>query len=321
MAISITFNKDEFASLAFEEFTGKWNPIALSELAEAEAEIIRTFLIYCGAMPAGEDENGAELWEGADPTNVLLVRAAEGGILDRIYGPSLFNKEGEVILKLAGCEFPVSVAGNEFKVGTLSGTLSFASEATKIKIKNDAGEEQEIEYFPATLDLMPDDGTEIEYKVNAQFDIQVKPPTVKAALKRGASIAEYLKPAPTGNGTGTEVIKMQELGEGEFNVSGYRLVETKENGSRYIVQLSDGTELWSRGMVETQLKDGPSRESIDKAIATGDPICLQITDIKKKGDKTYLNCVLRLRKAMTPEEQAKAKQAKRANAKPVSATA
>jgi hypothetical protein len=289
MSTVINFTKDNFPSLSFTEFLGPWNQVALEDLSTNEQEFMSVFLSYA----AGDD---------AEPNveDILLVKAAAGGILKDVYGPSLFQGgDGELILKVGANSFPVKhVGGLEWRVGGLEGQISFESKPIKVKQKDSSGsgEEYEVELYPANLELLPDDGSEWQFNCRCSWDISADPTPakVKQTMKRGESIAHFFRTVPQ-PGEGGDTFKMQDLGEGEFAVVSIRVIETKNYGDRYVLKLSDDREVWSRGNVEAVLKDDECRSNVEDALKKERPVTLCITSITQRGDRTYVDCALRFR--------------------------
>jgi hypothetical protein len=314
---TITFSNEDFPSLADNEYLSEWNQIGFSDLREGEQALLQQFLAYTDI---------AEI----DFENLLLVKAADGGFFKNVYGPSVFQREGGLIVKVGGNELPMAEekdakgAINLFRIGTLTGTIAFADEPIEIDLdvvdpitNKKTGEKAKINYFPARIDFMPEDGTEIEYRIRVSFQITTEPSPskVRAAMKRGDSIAKFLREPGQGGGGG-DAGKMQELGNGEFPVESYRAVETNQYGTRYIIKLVDGREVWSRGNCDMQLKDELSRSSVDRALAEGKPVTLTTANIKIGSDgKCRMDCALRLRAPRSADDSLG--EAKKPNVTPV----
>lgn len=285
-----SFDQFMFPSLSFADLAGGYNSIGYSELAQEEQDAL---MMFVGSL-------GDSLSE-FDPDNILLVKASASGILTNVYGASIFKgSEGMLVLKLGNNEWAVSQQGASFKVGSLSGELSFADKAIPAAVKDDNGEEREVELWQANVEFMlipdGDEDNAIEYRVRCAWDAatEPKPPTIKAKLKAGKNISSYFRSVPNGSGGGTEAVKMQDLGEGEFEVLEIRSVETKY-GDRYLLKLADEQEVWSRGNVDIQLKDRAIRSQ--PLLRSGVKTMLLVSDIVQgKDGKFRLNCALRERK-------------------------
>jgi hypothetical protein len=299
-----TNNKTEFASLSGEYFDRQWTNVELDMLDPAEQEIITNFHV------AASGENQIEL----DTSDVLLAQA-EGGFLKDIFAASLRSNEGELVIKLGKTLYPVTIEESErtigkrvikeklFTAGSLFGSLEFADgDPSKTKTKID-GAEVEVSYTKCWIEF--GDGTNF-WRVNIGFDLSKYPDkqTIGTAIDAG-TLANYLKPAVNSGGSGGEAIGMETLGEGSFDVDGYRVVTTKK-GDRYIIKLSDGQETWSRGGAEKQLRSDTERAKLDAAFAAGVPVKLAIGNIQiketKDDKKIYLDCALRF-KAPTPVKE------------------
>lgn len=309
---TINFDKDDFATLQLEEFVSQWNPIALDELADSEQDIIMTFWQYASNGAVSFNEAG-EI-QGLDATNILLVKAGAGGILDRIYGPSIFKSvdDEHIVLKMGNNTLEVVQTKDGLKVGQLEGSIRFSDEPIKVKIKNDKGEEEESEFYPGTVEFLPEDGEEWMFNVRLALDPKTSPQPVriKQAIKKGSSILEYLANAPTPS-NGIDTMKMQDLGVGEFGVADIQKVNTQNYGDRFILELTDGRKVWSRGGVDTLLKSGWEKPE-------GQPLTLQIAEIEQRGNKYFVSCSLRLREPrLADSDEVKPTATKKPNVKPV----
>lgn len=281
-----SFRKEEFPSLAFEEYLNTWSSLGIEELSPSEAELMTIFLSYAGD------------YDSLDLSNVLLVKAAEGGILKDVYGPSLFKKQDDqLVLKVGNNEFEVRQEKMSLFVGQLEGTLSFEDRPTKIKLKDANGEEYEVEIYNATCDLMPADGTELEFRVRCSWNSESNPQpgAIKAAMRRGESIARYFRAVPA-KSEGGNTLKMQDLGEGEFKLAGTRKLAGGKYGDSYILELADGRSVWARGTVAEILKTGWE-------MPKDTPVSLSIANIRERSEgKFSLDCALRLREPRDPNQ-------------------
>ena len=280
---TFNFDKEMFSSLLGQSLVGGYNTIGMGDLDSDEAGNLYRFIGFLGHSIAPFDD-----------TNVLLVKADSYGVLDAVYGASIFqHPEHGLVLKLGANEFPVEVSKSGFKVGSLEGVITFSDKPVKIIIKDKSGEEKEIEYWGATVDLMPENGDELEYKVKCswQADKEPKPAQIKSLIKKGESIAEFFRPIPTGNGGGIESIKMQDLGEGVYKLSGFRVVTTNDYGDRFILKLEDGREVWSRGNVDIQLAGSP--EGWLKQAGLGNVELIVSSCKQRKDGKWSVSCALR----------------------------
>lgn len=296
-----TFAKDNFPSLSFVDYVSPYTPIGVDDLAPDERSLMLLFLSFVTEI------------DDIDLSHILLVKAAEGGILKEVYGPSLFKREATLVLKVGGLEFPVGQDKSELRLGQLVGTLSFESEPVKIKVKNDDGEEFDFDLYNATCDFMPLDGTELEFRVRCSWNPlkNPQPGVIKATMRRGESITDFFREVP---GEGGTILKMQDLGEGEFKVSGIRKFTGGEYGDSYVLDLTDGQSVWARNNVLDVLKSGWKMPA-DK------PVTLLIANIQQRKEGKYsLDCALKLREPRDPN-QPKLAAAKKPNVSVINGTA
>lgn len=303
--MDIKFSKEDFSSLSFVEFPGKWNAVGLSDLSIAEQSILINLMAL---LPNPIDA------EEVDNDDLLLVKA-EKGMLKEIYGPSIFQGEKEgLVFKLGGNEFPVTQEGNEFRCGQLVGELQFADK--EIVYKDRSGDE-EIEYpfYPCTC-VFYNDEDEAVYRVRFAVDpvADPKPAKIKALCRKGESVAHFLNPVPVKGQGGGEAIKMRDMEVGEWAISDIKALPAGQYGPSWILELEDGRSVWAQGLVKTALAGGYERKP-------GQPLTLAITRIQPSSNgKVYVDCALRQRPPKGGEPGKPEPQKKQA-VKPVAATA
>jgi len=281
---TINFRNEDFPSLAMTQFSGKWNPVAMSELGEEEQDFMLVLLL--AASDGGE----------VNQEDILLVRATEdGALLDRVYGPSVFldPDTNELVLKVGGNSFPVTIEGQNFRVGSLCGPISFEKDPIKRRIKDKDGDDLEVDYYPATIDLLPDDGTDYEFCVNCALapELEVTRSKVLQMLKKSESIVGFFNCAPKNEGG--SAIKMQDLGVGEYALQSVRSIDGSY-GKSFILMLESGQEVWGRGNVDIVLKSQQAR--IEGLLEEGQPVTLVVSKIQPRSDGKYrVDCALMLR--------------------------
>jgi hypothetical protein len=298
--MAYNFDKDMFPCLSDTDFTPGFNSIGMEDLGHTEQDLMSIFI---GALGPSISE--------FDETNILLVKADEFGLLDKVYGATIFrHEEAGLVLKLGANEFQVSQNKDGLVIGDLSGEIRFADKPTLITVKDDNGDEKQVEFWPASVELLyipeGDEDNSIEFKVRCSWDpsTEAKPATIKAKIKTGKDISSYFRLPPSGNGGSGEAIKMQDLGVGEFLVTDIRKLEGGKYGDSFVLKLDDGREVWSRGSADIQLK----ARSMDglPLLRPGVPTCLIVSQCVQRNDgKWSINCALRERLPGTGQVKAK----------------
>lgn len=265
----IEFNASSFASLVLLELSETWNDIGLSELPPQESEPLLLFLEQIEAFNQPE----------FDAQRLILVKAA-GGVLQAVYGPAIFRDGDQIVLKLGLNLLPVNQSGDIFSIGLLRGKVSIAEE------KDLAGNP----YPKATISLVAKSRDIFKLSVQlASKELNFTAAEVEAALINEESLLPFLRQVP-----GTNALKMQELGLGEFAVKGITKSEGGDHGTSYKLQLADGRAVWTRGNVTTLLESGWQPQP-DK------PLTLVVTRIEELGeDRFTVDCALRERLPILP---------------------
>lgn len=270
--------RENFASLSLAEYSGTLNAVGLDNLAPKEAELLSLFLVYVESDLLNAD--------AIDYDQLLWVRASADGIFQDVYTPSLkSNGEGGLVLQVGVNKFAVTVEDRELVCGGLSGSIAFGQ-----TVKYGRSDGSEIEYQTGFVDFMVE-GDDRLWRVKCAFDPEkdLKAAAIRRAEKEGdaAALSQFFKVAGGGD-TRTDTFRMEEIGEGEFLVTGIRSVETKY-GENFILTLSDNREVWSRGAVTTLLRSGWQSPK-------GLPLTLTISNIRPRGEgKFSIDCALRLR--------------------------
>lgn len=203
---------------------------------------------------------------------ILLVKA-ENGLLQRVYGPCVFRGEQGLILKLGANIFPVEMKGRDFLCGELQGDI-------------EADPTSNTDYPVSYLRLTSTE-PKLDWLITVRLAEGITASDVKQALRGGEEILGFFLPPP-GQGEGGSTLKMQELGEGEFEVERVEQVTTKKEREAWVIHLKDGRQCWARGKTDIALKNGwqpdPSK-----------PLTLRVANIQQQGNKTFLDCAFRYR--------------------------
>lgn len=296
----VQFKDETFVELIARELEPGYNMLGLDELEEDGADLIT----FVGAIASAFlPEEGQE---GIDYDALLLVKADELGVVSRFYGPSLYNDdEHGLIIKVGKNKFAVKQEKGTlgtFKCGDLEGDLAFG-EPTKMRVKDDAGEEVEVDYHPAYINLMDpaeesDDPCEYKVRVTWIIDPKVEFSTSKVKLRAAKcqSIAELLQAPPSGGGSSW--LRMQELGKGKYPIASIKDVSTKY-GENYVLVLDDGREVIARGKVKTQLDCGYVMKS---------NLTLIVSKVEQRGDRWFVDCALREAAKEKPKKEEKGKE-------------
>lgn len=282
---AILFDRNTFSSLSLKEFGFDFGAIGIEDLSETEQGLVGVFLTYIEPALIGELDSEQLFW----------VNASEG-IFQRIISPTIKSdgKDG-LVLQVGANRFRVEAEDKELKVGSLFGNIAFGD--TKKKTIKKEGKDVEIEYQPGHIDFMTEGDTRI-WRVECRFNLDQNPlpSLIRKAEREGniTTLSNFFVVAGE-RGEGSPILKMQDLGEGEFLLTSVRKLST-EFGERYILQLADGRECWSRSQVESVFASGwqfPSDQ----------PVTLAVSNIRKSRDnKTFLDCALRLREPKTAEK-------------------
>jgi hypothetical protein len=309
MSYIFNFDQYDYPSLLNQEWSGQWNRIGLNDLTEKEQEGIETFVVLAATSNPEQE---------IDWSDLLLVKS-EGEILKDVFGPALSKDPDtqELILEIGANKFPVAQEdkGNLLRCGSLSGEICFAENAQKIKVKDpNSGEYIEVEYFKSWVEFMPQgegngiEGIEVIFKARCRLEplSNPQPAAIKTALRRGEAIAKYFKPISGGqsnnNGDRPPTFKMPELGVGEYQVRGLQFISNGQYGSSFTIHLTDGREVWARGIALTQIREGfPFEVPEDKKVwevnsNCNSPVTLVIATITPRENGKYsVDCALRKR--------------------------
>ncbi len=224
------FEAENFPFITLQEnLTETWNTLGLNDLQVIEQEGLINLL-----SASGMTENS-----DFDPNRVLLVKAS-GGVPTGVYGPCIFRDGNMIILRVGDNATPVVQIGDRLTVGQLKGKI------TVMAAKGANGSE----YPTAQVNFVSPD-KEI-FKVRISLDTQNDELSVgelEAALINEELIINYLGQVPG------QVIKMHELGVGEFEVKAISSTNT-QYGEAFKLHLGDGRVVWARGNSELLLRSG-----------------------------------------------------------------
>jgi hypothetical protein len=230
-----------------EDLSETWNELGLSSLIPAEQQGLKRLL----------DSSGISQQSDYNRNNVLLVKA-EGGVPKQVYGPAIFRAGNEIVLKVGSNQAIVIQEGERLVVGDLKGKIAVASQ------EDSAGNE----YPTATVNFVSPDKD--VFKVRVALAHQNEPIEVgelEATLINEESILPYLAQVPS------PVLKMQELGIGEFEVKAISSSDG-EYGKSYKLHLADGQVVWARGNSQMLLKEGYQMQP-------STPLTLRVTAIEE----------------------------------------
>ncbi len=224
------FEAENFPFITLQEnLTETWNTLGLNDLQVIEQEGLINLLSASGMTETN----------GFDPNRVLLVKA-NGGVPTGVYGPSIFRDADKIILRVGDNNAQVTQESDRLVVGKLKGKITVTA------AKDASGNE----YPTAQVNFVSPD-KEI-FKIRISLDSQNEELSVgelEAALINEEPITNYLEQVPA------EVIKMQELGMGEFEVKAISSRKTKY-GENFKLHLSSGPVVWARGNSELLLRAG-----------------------------------------------------------------
>ncbi len=242
------FEAENFPFITLQENLNEtWNTLGLNDLQVIEQEGLINLL-----SASGMTENS-----DFDPNRVLLVKAS-GGVPTGVYGPCIFRDGNMIILRVGDNATPVVQIGDRLTVGQLKGKI------TVMAAKGANGNE----YPTAQVNFVSPD-KEI-FKVRISLDTQNDELSVgelEAALINEELIINYLGQVPG------QVIKMHELGVGEFEVKAISSTNT-QYGEAFKLHLGDGRVVWARGNSELLLRSGYQMKA-------SSPLTLTITEIEE----------------------------------------
>lgn len=100
-------------------------------------------------------------------------------------------------------------------------------------------------------------------------------------MEQGQPIYPFFRSIPTG----TSILKMQELGEGEYLVKDIEEAEPGEYGKNFILHLGNAPSVWARGNVQNLLRRGWK-------LPQGQPVTLAVNKIQQTSNGHRVNCAL-----------------------------
>lgn len=272
---TIRFDSALFPELMLLEYASTWATVGFRHLDQGEGQrLLSQFIVR--VQPPGYDLNEDE---------ILLVRA-EKGILKRVYGPCVFQGEKGLILKLGTNSFPVDVNERDFICGELKGD---------IESDPSANPDYPVSYLRLSRE---DEDSPLDWLISVRLSEGITASDIRQALRRNETITGFFLPPPgTSSGAGS-IKRMQELGEGEFEVERIDPVTTQDQRESWVIHLKNGEQCWARGKTELALKNGWTPDPQK-------PLTLRVANIRQKGNATHLDCafVYRLPKFSPSQER------------------
>lgn len=281
---SFQFDTETLSFLSLQEYPDTWNPIGssdfdeLSELLQSMGDTENLVSAWSKLLHFVNDIGTAQIPEqDFDPENLLLVKA-ENGVLQRVYGPVIFRGlppyDEQLILKVGGNEYQVMQTEDKLQVGNLKGGLRFETVKT-----------MDGSITKATCSLRVQGETDT-FLIPCALDSETNPDqgVIEAAMEQRQPIHRYFRSIPTG----TSILKMQELGEGEYLVKDIEETEPGEYGKNFILHLVNAPSVWARGNVQNMLRLGWK-------LPQGQPVTLAINKITQTSNGYRVNCALWMR--------------------------
>lgn len=253
---TIRFEQEFMRELSMIDYDTEWTAINLLDLEDGpERDLLCTFINL--VKPVDYPLNQSE---------ILLTRS-QNTMLKRIYGPCVFRKDDALVLKLGANEFPMHIEDREFVCSQVRGEVEMdhISQICYLRLRS---EEPKLDWL---VDMRLVEG--------------VTASDIKETLRKNQSIVEFFQSSPT-QGEGNPVLKMQDLGEGIFDVERIQEVKTKDGRKTFVIHLVDGRQCWSRGQVDMVLRQGPCPEG---------PLSIKIDNLSHKNGKIHLDCAFRRR--------------------------
>lgn len=275
----ITFDDSSLTSLMFLDYGQTWTFVGYEQLEEDEQVLISRFLGY---LPQIEEEINLD--------KLLLVKADEHHALDRVYGPTIYRREKNIILKVGDNEFPVKQDGNELVCGELRGSIDFDGDERSVKIKKDGKEEQyKVQNCFVSFVVMTEGATDNNiYQCAIRTAPESNPikASVIVALRQKKNVAQFFA-EPAAQGTGA--VKMRDMAEGVYKLVGSEPY-VGDYDPTHIIETEDGVKFWAQGMIKKALDSG--KQIPDHF----NELTITSKDKSADGSKTYVNMKLRLNK-------------------------
>lgn len=164
MLIDLTLNNPQFAKLRTLKPTPSQNSLAIPNSALPKA-------IKAGLQEIYLAMTGEKL----DDAKCTLLATFDNGEFHRLYGPAVYRQGEQLILKWGDEALPVTIDGQDFVVGGLSGEL--------VREKYGRYDESTLQWF-----LEAEDGSEYTFKAiikSADYKVPIEPAKIKAQLKKG----------------------------------------------------------------------------------------------------------------------------------------
>ncbi len=242
------FEAENFPFLTLvENLNQTWNTLGLKDLQQVEQEGLLKLI-----TDSGMTENS-----NFDPNSVLLVKAS-GGVPTGVYGPCVFRDGNMIILRVGDNVAPVTQNSDRLIVGDLRGKIS-------VKAAKDAKGE---EYPTAEVNFINSDKEVFKVRISLDYNNdELSVGELDAAIINEEPIINYLGQVPG------QVIKMHELGVGEFVVKAISSTRT-QYGESFKLHLGDGRVVWARGNSELLLRAGHQMKP-------DTPLTLIITEIEE----------------------------------------
>ncbi len=212
---TVQFDSSLFPELNLIEYESPWTVIGFQHLAEGEGQEMLGLFISLIRAPG----------QIIDEDELLLVKA-ENGLLRRVYGPCVFQSGSGLMVKLGSNSFPLKVIGRDLICGDLQGDFEVDPHSEPHK---------PVSYLRLSA-LEP----RIDWLVNVRLMEGLTASDLKQALRQGADILPYFQ-APPGKGEDTPILKMQELGAGEFAVEKVKSLTTQKGRECWLYLLTKRT--------------------------------------------------------------------------------
>ncbi|MDJ1174708.1 hypothetical protein [Roseofilum capinflatum] len=217
--------------------------------------------------------------EVADETELIAAKFTAQEICETLYGPMIFSKDGDLVIRFGGNMAKVEQEGESFRCGDLR-----CKQFKSLSVPGESGGSYE-KFF---LSFQSADKKSI-------FKCQVLTPKgsdfssddIELAIESGRKLAEFARPFTSGGG----FVKLRDLDIGSYKLKGVRYDENLKF-IKWELILEDGRGVTPNSEIAktiVALSQSMSVEEISKLYAGG---MLMITDKQEKAGKTYTKALI-----------------------------
>lgn len=298
----ILFDDYTFPNLISRDFNPGYNMLGLDDVEDSDLMLFLGEVTNEFIQPDPDTTN-------VDTNQLLLIKADDGGMVDRIFAPAIYRDEhGNMILKIGNNNFNVTsgsftvtasngkpITETGLKCGNLIGEINWAEKTTNRAVTVN-GEKLEYAYHDAWVDFVNYANADLTYyRVHLKWETtkEVSKSTVGMLIKTGEPVTEYLELAPRGGGGSTAKLKDLIADGNKLTVNlpyqiplkaGYKVIDG-QYGESYILSTQDGSDIWAQGKIKAQI--GTNYEVTNQTY-------INVSSVRFTSDgKVIINCALR----------------------------